>query len=256
MSIDIRIKTTFKDHRKRKKLAARLGPAGVLALIDLWLTTAETHPTGVLDGYTAEDIEIDAGWTGERGAFAKAAAECGFLELTSSGYALHDWPDHQQYIIHAPERAALAKRAAGMRWASRLHAARMPTACAENADVMPLGNAPSPTPSPTPIPDTPNPPQGAMDQPDMTGWEGLVSPANIVRYVRNLTTADPSAAMLACWKAAMTELATRKADPEAVGLALDAFAKADPKFRGTLPDARRLKADWFLGLVTKYGGAK
>lgn len=86
----------------------------------------------------------------------------------------------------------------------------------------------------------------------MTGWEGLVHPPNIVDYVRRLTTADPSTAMLACWKAAMAELAKRKADPEAIGKALEAFAKDEPKFRGTLPEARRLNADWFLALVTKY----
>lgn len=116
---------------------------------------------------------------------------------------------------------------------------------------------------------TPNPPKGAVvpdiiedkapeDTAQTAGelpesWAKLVDPGKIVAYVRKLTTAEPSSAQLACWKAAMVELHRRNADPEAIGRALNAFLDADPKFRGAVPDARRIKAEWFLGLVTKYG---
>lgn len=114
--LDIRIKASFKDHRKRKKLAARLGPVGVLALIDLWLTAAETHMDGWLDGYTIEDIEIDAGWVGEPGQFARALMECGFLDKGEHGYTLHDWAEHQSWLCGAPARSTRAAANVNVRW--------------------------------------------------------------------------------------------------------------------------------------------
>jgi len=113
---DIRIKVSFKDHRKRKKVASRLGPAGVVALLDLWLTAAENHPDGNLPGYTTEDIEIDAGWTGETGAFAAAVEECGFLDRTEGGFRLHDWNDHQPWLVGAQSRSSQARGAAEAKW--------------------------------------------------------------------------------------------------------------------------------------------
>lgn len=113
---DIRVKVSFKDHRKRKRLAARVGPAGVLALLDLWLTTAETHPTGELPGYTAEDVELDAGWNGEPGVFAAAAEECGWIDRTETGYRLHDWQEHQPWLMGADKRSAQARLGAEAKW--------------------------------------------------------------------------------------------------------------------------------------------
>lgn len=41
---DIRLETSFRFNRKRKKLFMSLGAEGVLAFIDLMLSTAESRP--------------------------------------------------------------------------------------------------------------------------------------------------------------------------------------------------------------------
>lgn len=261
--VDIRLKVSFKDHRKRKKLAVRLGAGGVVALLDLWLSAAESHPDGRLAGYTAEDVEIDAGWAGPPGAFTAAAVECGWLDVTECGYCLHDWAEHQAYIIHAPERQAIAKHAAGVRWASRVNALSMLPACPENAH---SAKQQCPLPSPDPSPDPPTPQGGGAAGmlaacPGSRiggladGYRELADRKTVVAWFRRVAHADPSAPQLACWKAAIVDLQTRNADPAAIAKGLRWFESAEPKYRGTIPEARRLTADWLVGLATKAGEA-
>ena len=51
MNTDIRIKVSFRDHRKRKRLRSLLRPGATDYLLDLWLATAMNHPDGVLAGW-------------------------------------------------------------------------------------------------------------------------------------------------------------------------------------------------------------
>ncbi len=170
--LDIRLKASFKDHRKRKKLAARVGRDGVLALVDLWLTAAETHPDGWLDGCTVEDIEIDAGWTGEAGKLAAALLDCGFLDQTKNGYTLHDWPEHQPFLATAPQRSAQAKANVDKRWErerARKAAASMQAAQEPNTPRIPPvyeQNTPAILPSlPSPSLPIPTPPNTGVVEP-------------------------------------------------------------------------------------------
>jgi hypothetical protein len=137
-----------------------LGDAGIIALLRLWTFAATYRPDGNLTGYDAEGIADAAGWRGKRDKLISALIEARFLELEDSntgvrGMKLHDWSDHQPWVIHASERSSRAKKAAEKRWSRE-------DGCAEhhmlNADGNAKCNAGSnaPYPIPTPIP-TPNP---------------------------------------------------------------------------------------------------
>ena len=149
MNSDIRLAVSFRGHRKRKRLRLLLGPGSTAYLIDLWIATAMTHPSGVLQGMDEIDIALEAGWEGEPQTFVAALMECGFLEKAENGvYALHDWSDHQGYAIHAERRKANARNAAAARWNARQENA-MREACERHAD----SNPPSPSPLPSPVPE-------------------------------------------------------------------------------------------------------
>ncbi|SBV99804.1 Prophage LambdaSo, replication protein O (modular protein) [uncultured delta proteobacterium] len=148
MNSDIRLAVSFRGHRKRKRLRLLLGPGSTDCLIDLWIATAMTHPSGVLQGMDEIDIALEAGWEDEPQKFVTALVECGFLEKDEYGaYALHDWSDHQGYAIHAERRKANARNAAAARWNARQEKI-LRDACEQHAE----GNPPSPLPSPVPEP--------------------------------------------------------------------------------------------------------
>lgn len=148
MNSDIRLAVSFRGHRKRKRLRLLLGPGSTDYLIDLWIATAMTHPSGVLQGMDEIDIALEAGWEGAPKQFVAALVECGFLEKADNGsFALHDWDDHQGYVIHAERRKAQARNAAAARWNARQESV-MREACGQHTE----GNPPSPLPSPIPEP--------------------------------------------------------------------------------------------------------
>ena len=157
MNSDIRLAVSFRGHRKRKRLRLLLGLGSTDCLIDLWLATAMNHPSGLLQGMDETDIALESGWDGEPGAFVAALLECGFLEKTESGaFALHDWQDHQGYVVHADARKEKARKAAAARWEGA-YAPSMPGACsgqcANQNEQCPLPSPlPSPSPDPAPIP--------------------------------------------------------------------------------------------------------
>jgi len=149
MNTDIRVAVSFRGHRKRKRLKLLIGPEATDHLLDLWLSTAMNHPTGTLVGMDATDIALEAGWPGDPAEFVNALVDCRLLDKSADGtYVLHDWADHQAYVVHADERKERARQAARKRWGSNGNADSMPAACPEHAG----GNAPSPAPSPTPSP--------------------------------------------------------------------------------------------------------
>lgn len=137
MNTDIRIAVSFLGHRKRKKLRMILGLGATDCLLDLWIQTAMNHPDGVLRGLDEVDIALMAGWDGEPKQFVEAMDKCGFLEFTEEGWKLHDWEEHQPWVIKAEERTAKAKKAADARWAKAEQPSKdakaMPDACSEHA---------------------------------------------------------------------------------------------------------------------------
>lgn len=156
MNTDIRISVSFKNHRKRKRLNLLLGDGAAGYLLDLWISTAMNRPSGDLKGMDEVDIALDAGWSGDPIEFCNALISCGWLEKNSVGeYRIHDWEEHQPYVLGAPMRSARAKHAARTRWDSKEDAPSMPEAYEEDAPSMPevdSSNAPSPSPDPSPDP--------------------------------------------------------------------------------------------------------
>ena len=117
MNSDIRLAVSFRGHRKRKRLRLLLGPGATDYLIDLWIATAMNHPSGILQGMDETDIALEAGWEEDPHKLVAALLECGFLEKLPKGeYALHDWSEHQAYVIHAERRKTQARHAAAARW--------------------------------------------------------------------------------------------------------------------------------------------
>jgi hypothetical protein len=166
---DFRVSVHWHSSRKRRRLAARLGPAGVVAVIDLWAFTARSRPDGLLRGLDGEDIEMEAGWQGEPGAFLDAITdpkikilcgpcegcrrEAGLPDDTQAPY-VHGWHRHNRYASFSEMRSRAARHAADIRWKKKR---LMPAASEGNADSE-KGNPPSPSPSPSPSPDpTPSP---------------------------------------------------------------------------------------------------
>ena len=109
MANDIRLSVDFLTHRKRKKLQKELGEKGVLALIDLWLSTAVQRPSGSLNGYDEIDIELDANWAGEDGVFVKTLISLGLLDLNEGVFYLHNWKDRQGWVVETEARGDKAR---------------------------------------------------------------------------------------------------------------------------------------------------
>ena len=117
MNEDIRLKISFKGHRKRRKLRKLLGPSYLDHLIDLFLTVAEERPTGVLDGWDMDDIahicSSSVKFRGSKQKLLDSFLEARFLEYDDAGtLRVHGWAEHQSYVIKAPDRKAKAKHAA------------------------------------------------------------------------------------------------------------------------------------------------
>ena len=146
--MDIRVKFSFRDHRKRRRLKMILGPDATDYLLDLWISTAQNHPDGNLKGMDEIDIALEAGWEEDADKFVNALVDCKWLDKNSNGYKLHDWVEHQPWVCHAPERSERARQAALVRWGNKPDANGMQGACEPHTEC----NAPSPSPSPKPKP--------------------------------------------------------------------------------------------------------
>jgi hypothetical protein len=62
MNTDIRVKLTFYNDLKRRRLQQELGSEGVLALLDLWLFAAQHLPSGDLSSLSPEEIVLAANY--------------------------------------------------------------------------------------------------------------------------------------------------------------------------------------------------
>ena len=175
MNTDIRLKISFKDHRKRKRLRMILGPGSTDYLIDLWLSVAVDRPDGVLTGWDEIDIALSCGWDDDPNTLVSALLKTGWLDQLDDGtYTVHGWGDHQQYASNSKLRSDAARKAAEKRWGKRLKCGNSEKdeleknqskrdvnadLCEPHADriesaMRPLkkGNAPNPNPTPTPTP--------------------------------------------------------------------------------------------------------
>lgn len=105
MNTDFRVAVDFFGHHKARKLKKRLGPDGVMALLQLWAYAAKLRTDGDLSGMNTEDIELAADWDGEDGALVSVLVEVGFIDHGDNGYALHDWLENNAWAAGAESRS-------------------------------------------------------------------------------------------------------------------------------------------------------
>lgn len=110
---DIRLGVGFFRHIKTIRLRKELGAHGVLALQELWCWAAEHRPDGDLSGMTDEEIAGVASWGGDPNQFVHSLSQNGWLD---GGKQIHDWDDHQPYIVDSKERSKSARNAARAKW--------------------------------------------------------------------------------------------------------------------------------------------
>lgn len=274
MNTDIRLAVSFRGHRKRKRLRLLLGPSSTDYLLDLWIATAMNHPDGILTGMDETDIALEAGWEGEPQTFVAALLECRLLEKIEHGYALHDWAEHQAYVVHAEDRKTQAKNAAAKRWAART-APVMPTECAVHpmgiaASIASVnsdpatgnahaksGNAPSPSPIPSPSP-VPNPVPDPSLSPFPAPAAGIGEREEAARLAvlmrdtlrANLHTfVEPD---LGAWKETLHKALcsdARMQDPHFVARVIT-WACAEPFWKGVIHNPARLQKN-FSKIVQK-----
>lgn len=127
---DIRINLSFPYHRKTKKLIVIGGPEMVLHLIKLWCYAAEHKQNGTLSNMEDLDISLAADYIGTD--FVQKVIDAGFIDDIFPR-RLHDWKDHQGFIVKAPKRKAHAKRMAALSWESRRKTTKQPPATSNAA---------------------------------------------------------------------------------------------------------------------------
>lgn len=109
MNTDIRIAIDFWQHPKTKKLIRRVGIEGIRSLQILWTWAANNKSDGNLAGLDEEDIELAADWQGDIGVFFKALVEVRWIDETDSGYALHEWLEHNPWVADDENRSNKAR---------------------------------------------------------------------------------------------------------------------------------------------------
>lgn len=138
---DIRVNTTVCQCPKVLKIMRKLGDRSFFCLIRLWSYVATSRPLGRLDGMDVDDIELAADWQGTPGTLLSEMVNLRLLDLDGEVYCVHDWAEHQGWIVGSQARSEKARKAASARWTHAEcseHATSMP-------DAMPLS---SPLPSP------------------------------------------------------------------------------------------------------------
>ncbi|HNU82330.1 MAG TPA: hypothetical protein PKO05_02710 [Thermoanaerobaculia bacterium] len=149
----LRLDADLPGHPKVRRLARALGIEPVTAIghvVTLWCWALRYAADGDLAAFTADDLEDGAGWGGERGAFARALEEVGFVDRDDQGAELHGWRERQERVVAV--RAATRERV-------RRHRGRSDEAVGEpegvtEAETVPesdVPEAPSVTPGPSPV---------------------------------------------------------------------------------------------------------
>lgn len=70
----------------------------------LWSHAATCAEDGIFQGYTVEDLEAAARWTGAPGALAAALEAADFIVSIDGGFALLDWDSRCELVLQAKQR--------------------------------------------------------------------------------------------------------------------------------------------------------
>lgn len=115
---DIRISTTFPNHRKTRRLYKKLGAEGVKSLVYLWLYACEHRSDGLLTGMTNDDIATEAQWPGDPNEFVNTllSPTIKFLISVKDVIKLHDWEIWNPWAATAKYRSEIGRLKANKRW--------------------------------------------------------------------------------------------------------------------------------------------
>jgi len=235
VNTDIRLRLSFRNHPKTKKLRFKLGPEAVLSFIWVLMFTAEARPDGELDGLDAEDLALAGDWSGDPQELVDTLVQVGYIDEIDDGYRIHDWANNQPWAAGADERSEKARQAALSRWdkkgskskkqgvKTKNHAPSIGSAMLRARS----SNAPSPSPSPNlKQQQAPKPIVELPEWIDRDTWLEFEQHRREIRYSVNPTAARRILKKLEKY---MTE---HRVDPnEALGLAIERG------YRGVFPEA-------------------
>lgn len=111
MALYVKVFTSFYSHRKTLRLVAAIGNDAFWVPPRLWSYAAGSQPDGVLQDYSARELALIIGYTGDAQALLQALLQAGFLD--SDPLRIHDWDEHNNYHSAFADRA---KKAAKARW--------------------------------------------------------------------------------------------------------------------------------------------
>lgn len=145
----------FFDHPKTKRLARLLGKGSEVLPLKLWVYGARYFPKdGRLTEISAQEIEDEIRWWGEKLRCVKALVDTRWLDLDGETYVIHDWKEYQGHIWAMSEKG---KANALKRWGKIADDAS--SNAGSNAGSNAAGNAPT---SLLPL-NPPKAPQGGAD---------------------------------------------------------------------------------------------
>src|SRR5262249_18536393 len=156
-----------------------------------------------------------AEWDGEPGTFIAALRQLRFLDGGEGSYLIHDWADHNPWVVNRPKRIELARAAAMTRWngrsmrdACKPHASRIEPQCGPHESAMPT-SPPLSTPRLTPVKQ--NGASAPADWIPTEAWAGFIE---MRKKIRGPLT-DRAVALI------VTELEKLRASGEDPGAVLD-----------------------------------
>jgi hypothetical protein len=117
---DIRISTEFFHHPKIQKLKRRRGPAGILALLQLYAEIAKHRPDGDISSLDQEWISIATDLPENKvDQFLEDLVSLKLLDRENGTLKIHDWEVHNPWIKFSIHRSEIARNAALARWSSK-----------------------------------------------------------------------------------------------------------------------------------------
>jgi len=124
VNTDFRIEVGFFRHPKTRRLIAALGLPAAWSLPQLWEFAAVNKPSGELSGMTHADIAAASWYDGDPEVFVAELLRLRWLDKSRRGLEIHDWAEHQPFVVDAPRRREQARRAAGAKWDSAADGAK------------------------------------------------------------------------------------------------------------------------------------
>lgn len=111
MSLYVRVFTNFYTHRKTARLRLLIGNDAMWVPPRLWAYAAENQPDGNFSSYTADELAMQIGYSGDASRMLQALLEVGLMD--ADPLRIHDWHQHNGYHKTYSDRAAKAAKA---RW--------------------------------------------------------------------------------------------------------------------------------------------